>query len=223
MKILKLSIFFVFLSLSVFCQTDAGATVTTFVYIENPYKNQESGKEYEIKSFQLTNVDTLGKKNYKFPTISSFDKDDNGYFVKLEVPEKVLNNSSNIWCRAKVKGGSYNGTMTVKYGGVRFSKIKLVIKSSPEGAETFIIPNRIWEQKLSTVNLNDTVLQNYRVNTSTTNTYAYIDETVYVIICKKGDQFKRITHFTKPATIEKVQIVSINFDKWWTAYPTFLN
>jgi len=211
MKIFKLVIFVVFLSQSSFCQSGAKETVTTFLYIENPYK--ETDKKYEIKSFQLTNVDTLGKKNYKFPTISNFDQDENGYFVKLEVPEAVLNNSSNIWCRAKVRGGSYNGTLTVTYGGVRFSKIKLVIKSSPEGAETYIVPNRIWDQKLSTVALNDTVLEHYRVNTSTTNTYAYIDETVYVIICKKGNQFRRIIHFTKPATIEKVQVVSINFDK----------
>ena len=189
-------------------------SVTTIVHI--PLQNFSGQSSYKITSFLMRNIDTLGNVNYNFPKISEYEQDENGYYFKLNVPPAILNNSKEIWCKATLKPkGLYKSKdpkTEIEYGGVKLSKIKLIVKSIPEGAESFIVPNRIWDDKIKSLNKkNESILEKFRINTSATNTYAFVDETVYMVICKMGNKFVKTLHYTKPSSIEKEQIVTLNF------------
>lgn len=192
---------------------NSDSAVSTYLHI-NALKG-EYGQKQSIISFELTNIDSLGNSNWKSQEITEFEKDKNGYFVKANIPLHVSNNSSEIWCTAKLLKPRKSGYDTIRqeYGGVQLSAIKLSLKSNPEGAETFLVPNRIWQSKIKKEFLNndDSQLQKYRVNTSSTNTYAYVDETVFVVIFKMDDKYKTIIHNTKPYFIEQEQTVWVDF------------
>jgi hypothetical protein len=116
-----------------------------------------------------------------------------------------------MWCTATRIVG--HDTIKKNYGGVKMSNIKLLLKSNPEGAETYLIPNRIWLREFKNVSLDkdDSKLQKFRVNTSSTNTYALVDETVFVVMFKMNDKFKKVIHNTKPYNVEQQQTVWIKF------------
>ena len=163
----------------------------------------------------MTNVDTSGAMTWTSQKITDFEKDSNEYFIKLDVPENMLDNSKNMWCTATgiYKKDSGVDTVPIRYGGVTLSKIKLILKSTPEGAETFLVPNRIWMEKFENTPLdkNEMKFQKFRVNTSNTNTYAYVDETVFVIVYKMNGRYRTVIHNTKPETVEQEQTVWVNF------------
>ncbi len=180
----------------------------------------------DLLYFVLQNVDTAGNKTWRSGQIVDFEKDGSDYFVKISIPAEVQTNSKQLWCTAFLKRRSWgdrqwgnnsdvsSDTFSVRYGGTTLSKIKLLLKTNPEGAETFLIPNRIWQMKIQFQKWqsNAEILEKYRVDNSSTNTYVYIDETVYKIIFKKNNAYKSVTHYTKSETIEKEQTVSINLN-----------
>jgi hypothetical protein len=194
------------------------STVTTYLHINPIFSSMGYGggfEEIKIIGFVLTNIDTLGKSNWQSKRINEFKYDGKKYFVKVDLPSYVLNNSREIWCTAiEIKFNGYGfDTIETDYGGVHVSSIKLILKSDPEGAETFLIPNRIWKKKFekSLMRGDDSEVQNFRVNTSRTNTYAYVDETVFVVVFKINSKFKKIIHHTKPFSVEPEQTVWTNF------------
>ena len=194
--------------------TKGDSTVSTYLHIRGQWFGSDRWND-PIISFILTNIDSLGKPNWKSKEIMDLEKDDDGYLVKANIPLSVIGNSSQMWCTAASIKSYVSGYDTIKinYGGVRLSNIKLILKSSPEGAETYLIPNRIWAKDFGNASLDqtDSQLQKFRVNTSSTNTYAFVDETVFVVIFKMNGKFKEIIHRTKPYGVEKEQTVWINF------------
>jgi hypothetical protein len=112
-------------------------------------------------------------------------------------------------------GGGHVEPSKIKIGSGTFTGIKLNIKSNPVGAETFLIPNRVWINSFQNEDLQNWKdrLYNYRVNTSYTNTFAYIDETTYAIVFKQGRDYRVIKHFTKPKNVEKEQTVFVDLNK----------
>lgn len=178
----------------------------------NWWDNEEGDS---LIGFSFKNIDTLGKENWKSGLINQFDNEGYTYYIKANFPKFVSDNSKQLWCAAVYVKRTANGYDTInhEYGGIVSNKIKLLLKSTPEGAETFLIPNRIWLNKFENTlwNKDASKFEEFRVNTSNTNTYALVDETVFVVIYKKGDQFKKIVHHTKPATVEQEQTISVNF------------
>jgi hypothetical protein len=175
----------------------------------------ENKKWKKITGFILKNISSSGDTDWVSGKTDFAEKDSSGYFVKVNVPLTVLNNSKEVWCTAFVQRETQNGidTIPVQYGGVQFSKIKLYLKSTPQGAETFLIPNRIWMQRIENTNWekDNSKIEDFRVNTSSTNTFAYVDETVFVVLYKKNNRFKKIIHYTKPMNVEQEQTAWVEF------------
>jgi hypothetical protein len=190
------------------------SAVSTYLYIKGELTKSEK-EEDSLVCFILSNIDTLGKPNWKSKEIKEFEKDRGGYFLKANIPAYVSNNSRQIWCTSVFLRpvNSKFDTIRTRYGGVKLSKIKLILNSTPEGAESYLVPNRIWIQKFANTSWdkNDSELEKFRVNTSSTNTYAYVDQTVYVVIFKLNDKYKKVIHFTKPASVQEEQPVWIKF------------
>jgi hypothetical protein len=170
--------------------------------------------------FSLRNINQKGITNWKSDLITNFYTVDNYvYSLKCDFPLFVLKNSKQIWCSAvflKRSGNGFDKNDTVKneYGGVVLSNIKLLLKSTPEGAETFLIPNRIWLDKFQDPSWEKKsfIMEQFRVTTKpTTTNYANIDETVYVVVYKMNNRYKKVIYFTKPASVEKEQVVWIKF------------
>jgi hypothetical protein len=206
---------FIFLSSTAFAQKDINAdgTVSTYLHIKGDWLASD-GKHNTIIGFVLNNIDTLGKSNWKSNKITEFEKERDGYFIKANIPAYVSDNSSQIWCTAiSLRPENKSDTIRTKYGGVKLSKIKLILNSTPEGAESYLVPNRIWIEKFANTSWDkdDSELQKFRVNTSSTNTYAYVDQTVFVVIFKLDDKYKKVIHFTKPASVQEEQPVWIKF------------
>ena len=212
---LFIAIFF-FLSSNAFTQKDINAdgTVSTYMHLKGDWLAVD-GKHNTIIGFILNNIDTLGNKNWRSKEITEYEKERDGYFIKADIPAYVSDNSSQIWCTAITLRSSGDKTDTIRtnYGGVRLSRIKLLLNSTPEGAESYLVPNRIWIDKFANTSWDkdDSELEKFRVNTSSTNTYAYVDQTVFVVIFKLNDKYKKVIHFTKPASVEEEQHVWIKF------------
>lgn len=213
--ILFLSIF-IFTSSVTIAQNDehSDSTVSTYLHIKGDWA--ETGEwQDSLIGFVLNNIDTSGKSNWKSKEITEFEKVGNGYFVKADIPVYVRNNSSQVWCTSISLKSDNNRLDTIKskYGGVKLSQIKLILNSTPEGAESFLIPNRVWMSKFANTSWekDDSVLQEFRVNTSSTNTYAYVDQTVFVVVFKLNDTYKKVIHYTKPASVQQEQPVWIKF------------
>lgn len=219
-KILIVSVFFIPLISTtsvVVAQTNekSNRTVSTYLHIKGHWQDYDQQND-SIIGFILNNIDTSGKTNWQSEKITDFEKDGNGYFLKANIPDNVSPNSRELWCESialRRVGSSERDTVKARYGGVKLSKIKLVLQSTPEGAETFLVPNRIWMQRFENTSWDkdDSKIQKFRVNTSSTNTYAFVDETVFVVVYKMNDKYKKTIHFTKPAAIEPEQNVWIKF------------
>lgn len=199
--------------------TDQGPTTTCFMHLnlaDNGQRRRNYGIGYQrrynnIVGFVIHNIDTNGNDSWQSPLITTYDKDSTDWLVKVDIPILVLQNSRKAWCEAYIKRPF--DTSVIKYGGVSLSKIKLYLKSTPEGAETFLIPNRIWSRKIENSDWqnNSSLLECYRVNTSSTNTYSYVDETVFVVLYKYQNRFKKIIHYTKPVSVESEQTAWVQF------------
>ncbi len=213
---LLLSIF-IFISSIAIAQKVAksDSIVSTYLHIKKGDWLASDKLNDPVIGFILNNIDTLEKSNWKSSKITEFEKVKDGYFLKADIPAYVSRNSGNMWCTAITLRSSGNKTDTIrtKYGGVRLSKIKLILNSTPEGAESFLIPNRIWMEKFANTSWDkdDSELQKFRVNTSCTNTFAYVDQTVFVVVFKLNDKFKKVIHYTKPASVQEEQPVWIKF------------
>lgn len=209
-----ISSFFSLLSIAQGNSPQNNNTVSTYLHIQNQWNNKKGWND-PIISFILTNIDSLGSPNWESKEITDIEEEKDGYLVKVNVPLYLIGNSKEMWCTAKSIRSSSSGNDTIKkkYGGVKLSNIKLILRSNPEGAETYLIPNRIWDRNFENTSYNekDSELQKFRVNTSSTNTYAFVDETVFVVVFKMNGKFKKIIHRTKPYEIEKEQTVWINF------------
>jgi hypothetical protein len=190
------------------------STVSTYLHIKGELIKSDKSKD-SLVGFLLNNIDISGKSNWKSGEITEFEKERDGYFIKADIPAYVSKNSSQTWCTAIFLRSSGNKTDTIrtKYGGVKLSKIKLILNSTPEGAESYLVPNRIWMEKFANTSWDkdDSELQKFRVNTSSTNTYAYVDQTVFVVIFKLNDKYKKVIHFTKPASVQEEQPVWVKF------------
>lgn len=159
------------------------------------------------------NSKLLWQKDYAI-----LDEDNNRYLVKVDVPEAVRANTFEVWCEARVSRKPSSGPAVInnkRYGGVTLSSIKLNIASKPQGAETFLIPNRIWNKTFAGKKLEKMTeqLANYRVNPTFTNTHVFIDETVYAVVCKIGSKFSMIRHNTMPMSVSKEQNVIVPFEQ----------
>jgi hypothetical protein len=187
-------------------------TVTQYFHVQS---KRPLSYDQRLEGFLLQNIDTSNKINWQSPLIKDYELEQNGYFLKANLPVSIRANSRHLQCSGVVNSPVAGGFKkdTINYGGVNFNRIKLILKSTPEGAESFLIPNRIWIQKFNN-NLwqkQNSLLEKYRVNTSSTNTYAYVDETVFVVLYKIKDKFKKTIHYTRPARVETEQTVWVNF------------
>src|SRR3954469_8354035 len=94
-------------------------------------------------------MDTMGNSNWLSPLITTFENFDRwSYLLKVNVPTSVLRNTKETWCTAFARENPQSGLDSMHYGGVILSNIKLNINSTPDHAEAFLIPNRIWMQKI---------------------------------------------------------------------------
>jgi hypothetical protein len=188
-------------------------TVTQYFHVQS---KRPLTYDQRLEGFLLQNIDTSNKINWQSPLIKDYELEQKGYFLKANLPVSIRANSRHLQCSGVVSSPEAGGFKrdTINYGGVNFNRIKLVLKSTPEGAESFLIPNRIWKQKFTNNEWQKetSLLEKYRVNTSSTNTYAYVDETVFVVLYKRKDRFKKAIHYTKPARVETEQTVWVNFE-----------
>jgi hypothetical protein len=177
-------------------------------------KNQSLG-DYKILNFVLQYTDSLTGKVWKSKSLKPLELDSSGYLVKVDVPKEFTALPTMFSCTAAAIDKKKYGRKTalIEYGGVTISNIKLVLNSDPLGADAYLIPNRIWQSKIKNKKWekNNSLIADYLVNTSTTNTFAHIDETVYVVVFKYKDRYLTRIHFTKPYSVEKEQFINVKF------------
>ena len=177
-------------------------------------KNVAPG-DYKILSFVLRYTDSLTGEVWKSEKLEPLELDSNGYLVKVNVPKKFTSLPTMLRCTASAsyKKGYGRKTALLEYGGVTISNIKLILKTNPLGADAYLIPNRIWQSRIKNKKWqkDDSLISDYLVNTSPTDTFAHIDETVYVVIFKYQNRYITRIHFTKPYTVEKEQYVNVRF------------
>lgn len=172
-------------------------------------------KAYRISNFVLRYSDSATGATWTSKKLKPLEQDSNGYLVKVDVPKRYSSSPIMFQCTAEASYGNRYGKKTaiVEYGGVTLSNIKLILKSSPLGADAYLIPNRIWQTKIRKKKWQKdlSLISDYLVNTSRTDTFAHIDETVYVVIFKYEDKYVQRIHFTKPYSVEKEQYVNVRF------------
>lgn len=147
----------------------------------------------EASSFILESVDSLGKTVWTSGKTTEFDLEENGYFVKLDMPVQALKRSQEI------KGTVFDAqNHEKKFGGIKPAKRKLILKSTREDADVFIIPIGIWQRDFYLADwIRDKVLDRFRITASRANTYSFIDSRKYIVVFKSGDLFQG------PFTIEE--------------------
>ena len=198
-------------------QMDSSSVVSYFVHVYNDVPD----KYKKVKYFQLKTP-----KNAPIPWKSSLVQpilEDSvyGFLIKVDVPEKIMENADMLECEAWIKKNKgmwswlkYKKEMEIiQYGGINLSVIKLEIKSDPQGAEVYMVPMRIWEKNFKNTELRRSIdkMEFFKVNTSLTNTFVRIDQTVYKIVFHAQGEFKTIIHRPQPQSIEPTQSVSVHF------------
>ncbi len=144
------------------------------------------------------------------------DEDSTQFFIKAEIPARIYNMKNMITCAAYVPAqmsGSGERLYAIDYGGVQLSDITLHLNSTPAGADVYLFPNRFWTQHLEKINWQKDLASywKFKVATSTTNTFVKIDQTVYVVVFKLGNQFKQSILYTKPESVQNTETISVNF------------
>lgn len=207
-----LTLSFVLFWESSFAQEKEGPEMTSYyLHIKpNIYTNRE------ILGFKLYNRAKRNQASWTSALLKPLQQDSLGYLVKVDLPSSLIPHIQMMKCRALTlnhRKASEMDTVQVSYGGVELSTIRLNISSTPPGAEVFLVPNRIWENTVKNQNWQENIalLGDFRVSTSLTETYTYIDQTVFKVIFKLGDAFQTLTHFTRPPAIEKEQSISVQF------------
>lgn len=189
--------------------------VSTYIHVES-----DTLIGYKVKSFVLSTPPGAAFSWQSEPVFPIEQASETKYLLKVDVPEQILEEIDMLECTAMAK--EYSGflkyfgvakTVSVPYGGANLSVIKLAINSSPQGAEVYMIPMRIWDRTFEGKDLSRIIraMERYKVNTSPTNTFVRIDQTVYKMVFHSGDQFKTIIHRPLPQSIEPEQSVSVQF------------
>lgn len=175
------------------------------------YYSQDS-----IKGIVLKSLDSSGNVNWVSPLVKTFTwVNDWTYYVKTGVPGKVLSNSRQVWCFVVMSRWGLAGVSqdTINFGGGQLGKIELNLSSTPDKASIYLIPNRVWLNDIQNKDWkkNPSILEPYAVDKAPTNTTVFIDEVVYTIVYKLGDQFMIKTHHTTPFVDEPKQYCSAQF------------
>ncbi|MES2111861.1 MAG: hypothetical protein V4577_24095 [Bacteroidota bacterium] len=177
----------------------------------------------EINSIKISITNSAGGVIWTSDRISSIEPDSLAYFFRMSVPEIIMKKKANIKCHyfynSLEKGPGSAAAMENHYWDEKkdanYSSIKLNLISSPKGASVFLIPNRIWQKQYENKDWQTQIksMDRFRVDGSTTNTIANIDETVYVIIFQLNTTNKKRTYFTKAALVQPEQTVTMNFNE----------
>lgn len=208
------SISFFFLTEKTVGQENTAEGFTTFYMHIKPkgYKNQE------IVGFELFNRGRRNQLEWTSPRLEPLLKDSLGYLVKVDLPNELIPEVKMLRCRAVAKNPNKNSGpefLEFTYGGVNLSSIRLNINSEPSGAEVFLVPIRVWQSRIEKQNWKEDpdLLMDFRVNTSLTETFVFIDQTVFKVIFRLREQFQVLTHFTRPVSIEQEQTISVQFNQ----------
>ncbi len=191
-------------------QVDTPKYSTNFLHIKNPGL-QSYGNDRPIRAFVLESHDNLGNINWISKRIVPLGLDEEGYLIKVNLPDSIMKTAKALWCNAYVfddNDGTGGSEQIIKYGGVKCNSIKLLINSAPSGAESYLISNRVWMERFKDIEWQNAVLLNpFKVDEGLTNTHVFIDETVYVIIFRLNNAYKQVIHHTRPYSVDSVQTV----------------
>jgi hypothetical protein len=185
------------------------SVVTCFLHISENFSEY-----YEVEGFMMNYTDPETKEKWHSPVIKPLQNDSSGYLLKFDFPARYYPPLKMLRCTAfGVDPRLPSDTVTFSYGGIVLDNIKLILNSDPMGADVFLIPNRVWTQKYKDSDWKKDIskLNEFRVNSNSTNTTAIIDQTVYVVIFKLEDRFEERIHYTRPEKVEKEQVISIKF------------
>ncbi|TRX47265.1 hypothetical protein FNH22_30215 [Fulvivirga sp. M361] len=204
-------------SLSASGQIDTSRMVSFFMHVES-----ETLSNYKIVAFTLKTPEG-SDIDWQSGWIRPLQQDsDTRYLIKADVPAEISTSIDELECTGIAKN-SYSmwnwlrakdkRTLKIPYGGVDLSVIKLEIRSDPKGAEVYMVPIRVWDKLFSDTKLERSIedMELYKVNTSVTDTFVRIDQTVFKIIFHANGRFKTITHRPLPQSVEPVQSVSVQF------------
>lgn len=208
----------------VYCQKNDVRTV--FIHVDTMKYNYT----FEVAGYSLRYEDDTIE--WQSDLLQPIVKDDQGLLFKVVVPQTLINPDIDFNCfaHAVIKDDTPTWIWTypteetdsaeivsIPYAGVNLSQISLEIISDPPGAEVFLIPNRIWLQNYKDIGLNALFenkeqLEEFRVNSSLTNTSVIIDQTVFKVLFRLNENVQTLTHFTRPESVEKNQQIFIKFE-----------
>lgn len=189
------------------------------VYTHVPIESS-GGYGWETEGYRLRLInDTI---NWESELLQPLDVDSAGFLFGLLIPADLVTADLMFTCTMEqsksTKGWPWKSDNKIKqrsypYGGVQLSAIQLEIQSDPNGAEVYLIPNRIWNRDFEGEELQnkESDLLRYRVNSAFTNTHVLIDQTVFRILFRLEDDFKSIIHYTQPKSIQPSQKVFVSF------------
>lgn len=193
---------------------DQGKQISTFITVES-----KSLSQYEkVIAFILKTPDN-SPINWKSERLTPIQKiSGSEYKLKVNIPADILENIDMLECIGVVKRSW--GILTwmwpkdkreieVSYGGIGLNLIDLQIKSKPQGADVYLIPMRIWNANYSDAQLDGYLeeLELYKVNTSVTDTFVKVDETVFKVVLHINGQFKTTVYRPIPQSVEPSQTV----------------
>jgi hypothetical protein len=187
-----------------------------FTIESQPSKGTRYPNREWIKGIILKSIDASGEISWVSPLITTFSWIDyRSYSIKTKVPKNILSNSREVWCFVvQIEPQIVQDHIdTIKFGGGTLGRIELFLSSTPNNAMIYLIPNRIWlnDIQFSDWKKNTSIISDYSVDKSNTNTSVYIDEIVYTVIYKIGDKYSIKTHHTNPFVDEPKQYCSTQF------------
>ena len=217
MKIIPVLCFLFSLSFSSVAQNDASKIVSSYIYV-----GADTLSNYQVIAFQLKtpeNATVDWKSTWIYPLLQDSAS---RFLIKADVPVEISESVDQLECTAITKNyykmwnwlkPKNKRTTEIPYGGIDLSVIKLEIKSDPQGADVYMVPIRIWDRIFKDKEIQESIedMELYKVNTSVTDTFVRIDQTVFKIIFHANGLFKTITHRPLPQSIEPIQTVSVKF------------
>ncbi|WPU96606.1 hypothetical protein SNE25_13870 [Mucilaginibacter sabulilitoris] len=198
---------------------NSDSTVLTFLHIKHlsvPITNVpgwRNPKAFKLK-YKTDNID------WTSPALIPLDNDSLGFLVKVRIPLNIYKLHPMFTCNAAAMWGgpesdreNWSSATIVSYDGVTARGIQLQLVSNPVKAEVYLIPRRVWLNRIQNSNWqkNNVLIEAFLVDSDKTNTSVGIDETVYTVIFKLGDKYLIRTHYTKPLELEPIQKVSVDF------------
>jgi hypothetical protein len=204
---------------SVLAQDSVDNNLSTYMHVGKNVKKSMYSQDPDQIELSRIRFQLNYKKEWHSDTVQALFRDENGYLVKVRLPDYIRQRTDMLSCTLLLYEKSDDPDQiprldrTVRYGGVDINNIvTLKIDSDPAGAEVYIIPNSEWPDIEKTDwkhNISKYWL--YRPDVSKTSTKISIDQTVYVIIFKLGDRYDIKIHYTKPKAVENPQAVSTEF------------